>query len=184
MIISLELDPYIEDDNNQCMYELFRRKQGLDHGCRVIDMIASLIRSSEFARGVCRISHNKAKRKPLKEEEDAILKVQQLRFVCVNEVTTTLSYKGQPVNGSTLKPCCLLHKGTLFIASHLKDVQGTQLLSYVVEELSKALTQSVESSHLAAMLNCSHPSQFEPCLSMAMVSSAMWGLFHSSLGFQ
>ena len=163
-VISIELDPYIEDDNNQCMYELFAKRQGRDHGCIIIGTIASLIRSSEFARGVCRIIHNKAKRKPLKEEEDAILKVQQLRFMCVNEVVTTLSYRGETVNGSEQKQCCLLHKGTLFIACHSKDIKGNELLSYFVEELSKALTQSVESIHLSVMLNCSHPSQFEQAM--------------------
>ena len=162
--VSVELDPYIEDDNNQCMFELFGKKQGLGHGCSFIDTVRSLIRSSEFASGVCRIIHNKTKHKPLKEEEEAILKVQQLRFMCVNEVTTTLRHRGQLVDSSTRTSYCLLHKGTLFIVSHSKDVQGFQLQTYFMEELSKMLPPSVESIHLSAMLNCSHPSQFEQAL--------------------
>ena len=162
--VSLVVDPYIEDDNNQCMYELFGRKQGLGHGCSFIERVRSLVRSSEFASGVCRIIHNKTKRKPIKEEEDAILKVQQLRFMCVNGLTTTLSYRGQLVEGSTQPSSCLLHESTLFMVSHSRKGQGWQLLNYFAEELSKILPPSVKSIHLSAMLSCSHPSQFEQAL--------------------
>ena len=149
---------------NSCQHEAYAKQQGKKHGCKAVITLLDLLQSNEFAEGLRRVMSHKQGGAPLsKDHESVIQQFQNLEICCVYKIRTEVKFRGTVYPGSN-RSCHVLNN-MLYIVFHPScPTDEGDILTNVVDELSKLCGNLVKDSHLQAILRCSHPSRIRRTL--------------------
>ena len=159
-------DPMVNSDGNMCVCEEYAKDRGnTGFRCEIAITFLNLIKSREFAAGLCRIIHSKNQRPLNGKEMEAVKLVQQLNVKCVKSIRTELHEKGKSLGLPQHVQYCSIYNNTMFVTFHppSKQVGGRLILDHCTEQLWKILGDSVEPTYVTALLN-SQPLLFEHVL--------------------
>ena len=156
----------LEDRYNLCDKELYAEQNNLEHACEDVVALEKLLLSEEFGTGLLRIMSNK---RPLTtEQRECVRRVQNLRIVCVRNIETKLSYKGNSFPGTNEVALVDDTSNSLYVCFHGNGgAEDPQVQEEITLQLYKKVIDSfiLDSSHLRAIIKqLANPSKIEAAL--------------------